>query len=287
MGWNDIQENNAGSGAKFLKIKGGGTAVVHIIDDEPHSFKSVYFNALRKGAVVDPDNNPMQGVKGFDLKTRHAINVYDYADNTIKVLAGSNEMFNTLKAIHSEWGGFSDIDLKISRSGDGLDTKYTIVPTAKCRWNEAMMDGQVVFDLNEVFAPTPEATIKKYMQGVDPSGEFNAEELEAAALAEAGGVIEDDGAEPVIEDEPIEEEAPAPKPKPAPTKLPPPAKPAALNRNELIMKINHLVKSKLRYKKQGVWLLDVQKIGGKDKKSMSQLGVEDLAKLFKHVQTVK
>lgn len=292
MGWDQVEERKAGAGAGFLALKDGDARKIHIIDDEPHTFSSVFFNALKKSAVVDPDNSPVKGVKGFDVRTRHAINVFDYDDKKVKVMAGSNELFNQLKGIYKEWGGFDSVDLRISRTGSGFDTKYQVVPTPKCMWNPAYLKGQELHDLATVFAPTPDEVVTQYMEGVDPTTEFDSSKMEAEATTEEELPVDD----AVVDEEvpmevPMEEpevEAPAPKPKPAPAKLAPrPAPVKALTRNELIMKLNAATKTKIRYKKPGVWSADVKKFGGADKTSMSQLGQEALQKLLNFVNTVK
>lgn len=289
MGWNDVTVNSGGSGANYLSLKAGDTRLIHIIDDEPHSFSSIYFNAIKKSAVVDPENNPAKGVKGFDIRTRHAVNVYDYDDKKVKILAGSNAMFNSIKAIHEEWNGLSGVDLKIQRHGSGFDTEYQIVPTAKCRWNDRLIDGQEVFDLASEFALTPIDVVESYMEGRDKSTEFNPSELEATPEdnfeADPTDVADD---VPTAEPE-FEEPAAPPVRRAAPVTTRPAPRAAAVpaNRNDLIMKLNNLVKTKVRYKKPGAWLADVQRFGGKDKKSMSQLSIEHLQKLFTHVSAVK
>lgn len=292
MSWDDVKQSAGGTGAGYLTLKAGEAAKIHVLDDEPHSFSSVYFNAIKKSAVVDPEDNSVKGVKGFDVRARHAINVFDYTDSKVKVLAGSNAMFDQLKGIHSEWDGLAGVDLKITRVGSGLETKYQIVPTPKCSWDETLMAGQELNDLPTVFTLTPLEVVQSYMEGVDPGTDFDTAKIEGAAEEETP---EDDftlgeNAEELPEAA-DEEPAPTPARRPVPAAKPvvkapaPAAKP--LGRNELIMKLNHLAKAKERYKKKGAWLADVQKFGGKDKQSMSQLGADALAKLLKHVQTVK
>jgi len=287
MGWKEVEERSGGAGAGFLAIKDGETKKIHIIDDEPFTFKSVFFNAIKKSAVVDPDNNPLDGMKGFDVRTRHAINVYDYDQQKVLVLAGSNELFNQLKAIHAEWQGFDQVDLKITRTGTGFDTKYRVVNTPKCIWNPDLAEGQEVADLATLFAPTPEETIMGYVQGKDPATEFNAAELEEEPTVDVEVDAVAESEEPLIEEETVA--PPVRRPAPAPAK--PAPKPAVngkpLSRSELIMKLNHAAKSKVRYKKPGQWLADVKKFGGKDKTSMSQLGADALEKLLKFVNICK
>lgn len=303
MTWGDVKKRQGGSGAAYLTIKDGEAKKIHIIDDEPHSFYSVFFNAIKKSANVDPDNNPCKGVKGFDTRIRHAINVYDYDDQKIKVLIGSNEMFNQFKAIHEEWGGFAEVDLKISREGTGFDTKYQVVPAAKCQWDDTLIEGQDLFDLPTLLAPTPLETVEKYMEGVDPGEDFDPAKLEGETVADEPADEIDGNADAVAalegadEDIAAEEEVAPPSRK---TVAKPAAKPAAkpvakaaapaakpMSRNELIMKLNALVKTKARYKNPANWKADVQRFGGKDKSSMSQLGVEDLTALFKFASGVK
>lgn len=291
-GWDDVQAGKSGSGAGFLTLKDGDAKKIHILDDQPHSFMSVYFNGVKRGATIDPDNSPVKGVKGFDARKRHAINVFDYDDKKIKVLAGSPTLFNQIKAVHKEWGSLEEVDLKISRSGSGMqDTKYSVVPTAKCLWNADLIEGQELFDLTQVFAITPDEVVQAYMEGIDPGAGAAAEPADGGELTvEEEGLPEDDVITPEEAEAEIEE-APARPPQRKPMLAKPAPKSAApaapLGRNELIMKINALIKGKERYKKPGTWKADVQKFGGKDKQSMSQLGVESLTRLYTFVKAIK
>jgi hypothetical protein len=300
MGWDDVKKSS-GNGGGYLVIKDGDVKKVHIIDEEPKSFHSVFFKAIMKSAQIDPDNNPLKGIKGFDLRQRHAINVYDYDDQKVKILVGSNEMFSDIKAIKEEWGGFDSVDLKVARTGSGFDTKYSIVPTAKCMWNPAMIKMETLFDLETLLAPTDEETIQSYVEGVVPDAKpekrtFKEHMAEQEEEAE-GDTVTDEDLKQFEEFIPEQiEDAPEPMKKPNPTvakpapKPPVKAAPAASSSNDrsaLITKINSLIKTKLRYKKPGPWAADLQRIGGKGKQSMSQLDIDALSRLLRFVHTVK
>lgn len=279
MSWENVESNSGGAGAAYLKLKSGESRKIHIIDNEPFSFKQVFFNTLKKGAIIDPNDNPLEGIKGYDIKGRHALNVFDYEDQTVKILAGSNEMFSSLRAVHQEYGGFEAIDLRILRKGEGLDTKYQIVPAAKCDWTADIAENVTCYDLPEIFKMTPHDVVLGYMEGRDVSKQPQKEETQP----------EETPSEEIVPEEPlIEEEIAPPVARPVIKTQPVPVKASPMpNRSDIIKSITNAVKTKVKYKDSSKFVQDVQRLFGQAKKSMSQLTTEELVKLYKHVNTVK
>lgn len=61
--------------------------------------------------------------------TRAAIKVLDREDMQVKILTVGSRLYDQIRGIAREWGDPSGYDIMISRSGEGLQTRYTAVPT--------------------------------------------------------------------------------------------------------------------------------------------------------------
>jgi len=83
---------------------------------------------------ADPEN---------PLKFFWAIKVFDYADNQVKLLLITQA--SVRKAIlslskDSDWGTPLGYDLKVTRTGDNLQTKYTVTPSPKKPLSKEMVN---------------------------------------------------------------------------------------------------------------------------------------------------
>lgn len=290
--WGDVSEGG-GSGANFLKVEPGQSAVVHVLGGEngPKVFHSVYFAAINRGAIVDPASNPISGLEeGYETRKRYAFNVVDMSDGQIKAFACGSQVANQIKGIFTEYGNLDEVDLKITRIGQGLKTKYQIIPV-KLKFTDDMIEGQEVPNLDDVFAVTADADIEKMMRGEDPKGESDTEKMDKKPTPKgktATQIREEEPEAPAEETEPpeaesaedappaVEDEAPAPKKATAPA----PAKDNGNSRAALLQAIKANFAKLKRYANPKQQLADIQWAGGKDKSALSQMETAQLQKLL-------
>lgn len=283
MGWDDVNEG----GGTTLKIKAGTPAKIHILNaaDGPKSFHSVYFEAVNRGAIVDKDNNPLDGLGDeYKLRKRHAFVVFDHADQEVKTFVCSNQVANAIKAINDEFGSLDDLDLKITRTGDGLNTKYQVLNIPK-KFNDDMIEGKELPDLEEIFKITSDEDIEKLRAGELPDNAPPLEDEEAApapakAKAKAKPAPKEEPEEEAAEEGPAtasEDEGPADAEAEEPAK---PAAPAANTRAGMLAVAKTNFTKMARYKNPKQQLVDIQYFGGKKVMALSQLTTEQLTKLI-------
>ncbi len=286
--WDDVTEG--GGGANFLKVEAGESIVVHVLDGAkgPKVFHSVFFKDLNRGATVDPKSNPLGGLEGgYDIKKRYAFTVVDMSDGQVKAFACGSQVANAIKGIFTEYGNLDEMDVKISRQGSGLKTKYTVLPV-KLKFTDEMIEGQEMPDLDEVFALTPDEDIEKLMRGEDPradsEGAKPAPKKKAAPAPAEEPEEEDPPAAAGEDDPPAAEEEPAPAPKKA---APAAVASGEASRATLLQSIKANFAKLKRYANPKQQLTDIQHYGGKDKQALSQLETAALQKLLNFQKTAK
>ena len=109
----DTHKPASGEGGLYLKISDGETVKLRIIS-EPAIYES---ESERDGKVI--------------LTTRYAWLVWNQELNIPQILQQSATFFKSLAAIvqDEEWGDPKEYDIKVSRKGTELETKYNIVPS--------------------------------------------------------------------------------------------------------------------------------------------------------------
>lgn len=108
-------------GGLYLKLKDGETVKLRIAS-EPAIFET-------EAERDDPDN---PGQKKTVITTRYGWLVWNQETKTAQIMQQSATFFKNLAALaqDEEWGDPTGYDIKISREGTELDTKYSIVPSA-------------------------------------------------------------------------------------------------------------------------------------------------------------
>jgi hypothetical protein len=279
--WGDVTPG--GGSADYLKLEPGDVVTVHVLNGEmgPKVFHSIYFEAVNRGAVVDPDNNPLSGLAdGFEVKKRYAFNLFDLADGKVKVYSCGSQVANAIKAVFEEYGNLDDVDIKISRVGSGLKTKYTVMPIKK-KFTDDMLEGQEAKDLDELFELTSEEDITALSRGEDPKAEFDTDKIDGKKKA---APAPEEEAPPAAEEEApptAEEDAP-----PAKKAAPAPAKEEG-NRAALLQSIKANFAKLKRYANPKQQLVDISHYGGKDAKTLSQMETAQLQKLLAFQKTAK
>lgn len=176
MSWNDVEkEGNGGTQEKipYCKLE-PGTTVIRIVDEEPYSFWSHWFNKQRtsvtcpgKGcpvcAVVAEQRKDKNMEKKYTTSQRHAIRVWNYKEDRMEVLVQGKSFFSQLLDLHREVGDLTTYDLKIIRKGSGTDTNYTIIPAPPKEFEHA--DKVTEVNMEEMFKAPDTEVIVQLMEG--------------------------------------------------------------------------------------------------------------------------
>ena len=97
-------------------------------------------------------------------RLRHSFVVYDLGDKAIKTWTVSNTVALSVKNIWESYDGdLSSVDLEIKRTGTGLNTKYAVVPV-KTKYEDSMIEGEDLPDLESIFTPATEEEIKSMLE---------------------------------------------------------------------------------------------------------------------------
>ena len=289
MAWTDITPGGSSDGADFIRLKNDGDVVkVHVIlqeGEEPVSFSSAFFKGVgAKGrTAIIGEGSPLEGMeKEYSVRKKHAIPVVDMSDGKIKVLEMSNTLANTVKGIYEEYQGFDTIDLKITRNGSGLQTKYAVVPVPT-KYSEDTIEGQERPDFEKLYAPFSNEDIEKMMAGEDPSADRVIPEKDAAEAPAEEAPAEVEAEEEEAAPAPVKKAAVAPKAA-AKAAAPAPAAQRAVLLQAIKANFGKLKRYTAMPKNQ---IADIKKFGGADKIALSQCSVEAMAKLLAFQKTQK
>lgn len=212
MSWNDVKKHS--QKGDFLKLRSGEKARIHVLDDEPHTSYEIYCDDLRQGAKV-PEGYKLP--EPLNASVKHSVVVYNLDRKEVQILTLSQTTAEKFEAINESYknnGGFTGIDVEISRKGDGFDTEYfpVVVPM---QFRPEMLENAAVPDLSRVFAVSDEELIQSVIPGALRKAEQQKAERdqkkakksgEKSAKAHANGTSA--------------KAAPAPAPAPAPAQPP-------------------------------------------------------------------
>lgn len=134
MSWDAVQgQGSEGSRDKsHLSIKSSQTVKIHILlnpGEEPISYWTHYLRNARR-SVICPGRDTCPICKQGIIKStrRHAVNVYDYDSNSVKILEQGQTVMQQLKLIYDQYQGLDGVDITIRRIGEGRETTYTVIP---------------------------------------------------------------------------------------------------------------------------------------------------------------
>lgn len=209
MAWKDINENGGTGG--ILSLQAGESALVHVIG-EPKSFWEHFFQAMQRSLICPHRGCPACNNDKTKARLRHAFIVYDLNEKQIKTWTVSNTVALAVKNIWESYGGdLSEVDLKIKRTGTGLSTKYSVVPV-KTSYDEEMIAGMDLPDLNATFAPATEEEIKSMLEDeVAERGDEPEEESPKSKSAAKKGTAKKAVKVEAVEEDAEKEEEPAAK----------------------------------------------------------------------------
>lgn len=100
---------------------------------------------------------PICDGQNYQSRLRHAKPVFDFSDNSVKMLCGGKQIYEPIAMMHKMGVDLTKTDLIINRSGTSRnDTTYTVINSAGDP-NFSVPEGTVIPSAQEVYAPhTPE-----------------------------------------------------------------------------------------------------------------------------------
>lgn len=191
MGWNDV--GMSAGGKDFLKLADREKVLIHVLGEEvggpaePKSFFQFFNQTVQRGIVV-PDTY----TGAVDKRAQHAFIVWSYRDESPKIWAMGNKLAAQIKGLLDSYdGSLATVDILVTRQGSGKQTSYILAPKPT-KFEDALVDGVTLPDLDVAFADGTDEDIENLKQGIVPEGA--AEPVEAEAGAEGGdGSAEDAG----------------------------------------------------------------------------------------------
>lgn len=131
--------------SNFKNIKSGGGEILKPEADKPYKIR----------IIGEPwvYNSEYQG----NVSTRFAISIYNQTDNRAQILMLSRTAFGDIYDIteNEEWGSYEDYDITMKRTGEGTDTKYSFVPSAKKPLEDGKKEEVEAIVLDEVLSRLP------------------------------------------------------------------------------------------------------------------------------------
>jgi len=115
-------------GGKYLKIKGGDTADIHILSEHPKSVKVHGFGQERLDCPGDGCN---MCESGETPKQRWMVNVFDRKDSKVKVYefgtTVARQIKNIAEMLEESQQTVHHVDLRIKAEGAGINIEYTVM----------------------------------------------------------------------------------------------------------------------------------------------------------------
>lgn len=147
MSWNEVGQSaaansgEAGEKVKYLDLP-VGTTQIRIFDNEPTSRWSHWIQSAQggkgmsvpcvgKGCLICgmiAEDKKNKVVKRYNSSKVHSINVINRQTAEINVLDKGNKIFGQIVEYMKQLGDARGYDLKITRTGAGTATVYTVIP---------------------------------------------------------------------------------------------------------------------------------------------------------------
>lgn len=156
------------SGGSYLKLTQGDNKF-RILSNSLVGFEGWVDKQPVRGKTFQ-EVSQKSGNQAERIKEFWAFVVYDLSDNQIKILSLTQA---TIKdAIYDyyrdeDWGDPKDYNLNIKREGEGMDTRYTVIPAPKSKVTKEMEQAykdtpvnlDALFDGDNPFEPTDSTTV--------------------------------------------------------------------------------------------------------------------------------
>ena len=174
MGWNDVAGKSDKDGI-HLSIKPNQTIKVHILleqGEEPVSYWSHFIRSPqgKNRSVICPGRDVCPACANGNIKTKrqHAMNVWDYESNSVKILEQGNSIMQQIKMVYDQYGSLDIVDISIKRIGEGLSTQYLVMPLPLTAPFSEDVSGK--FDIKKIKTADSIEKIRGLLDGVlDPT----------------------------------------------------------------------------------------------------------------------
>jgi len=168
--------SGGGGSDKFLKLEPGKTYRVRPVG-KPYVFHAYYVAAadnpkkFARAVTEDPANCIIRQKYNVEPRMRYAVNVIDRADGKLKVMEAPPSVFDKIK----QWANASgqnpgtntgadfQISVVVPPNGDRKRTEYPTTPVVQTQFTaeeREMLNKQGLFNLEEIYAATPQSEIE-------------------------------------------------------------------------------------------------------------------------------
>lgn len=125
MGFDDMEIN---AGGKFLRIKGGESVDIHILDEHPLKKIFHWVNDVKSECT---GNSCLNCADGVDQQERWFTNVWDRKEKKVKIYEFGAMVAvgirNIAKVLAEDGHDIHSVDLRIVATGSGKGTKYSVI----------------------------------------------------------------------------------------------------------------------------------------------------------------
>jgi len=187
MSWEEVGSEVSSKKVAFCKLPTGITNL-RVVDKAPFSrwqhwipIASRSITCLGKGCPVCEiiANAKANGEEPpYASRKTHSINVINRTSGQVEVLEQGNNFFEELRIMHADEGDITSYDIKVRKSGAGLQTKYRITSSEPNELSEeelALVEAGRT-DLEEYFAKHTPEQITRMLNGEDPKEIFSSKD---------------------------------------------------------------------------------------------------------------
>lgn len=179
-GYGDIGKKQGGGDPNIMKLK--DVNKVRPLDNvvagwrqhgvehpsDPEQFASVVCPGARSCPL---DRKPVdaQGKQRFPISRRYAANVWDYGTNSVKVLVAGPAIFDQFKEVAQVGIDPSTCDWTITKSGQGIQTKYSVIRHEATPFTAAEIKPEMLHSVDKYEQPTSTEAIFEILErfGID------------------------------------------------------------------------------------------------------------------------
>jgi hypothetical protein len=154
-----------GSDGLYLKLQDGDSAKVRIAS-EPAIFTQEFNN---EGEIT--------------LSTKFAWVVWNRADKKAQVFNGGKSIYNQIADLVEEWGEPTTFDITVKRTGQMLETRYSVNPAPKSQ--DLTDEEQAACDKIDLLKATKGHWLKDFKDGATPSPNPTNQEDEIGKFSES------------------------------------------------------------------------------------------------------
>ena len=97
----------------------------------------------KAGWAKRPDNVKIRDDGSYDIKHFWAFIIWNYEESKIQIMEITQKtIMNAIKALvdNEKWGDPKEYDITITKTGDGFETKYTVMPNPKTEVQKEIQD---------------------------------------------------------------------------------------------------------------------------------------------------